>query len=104
VAISTTAKLMPRPDSGSAGRGGRDPPADSLHRRRLRLLKQVVVERLLEDRRIDQADDVLEGAKPAVLPGDLGPSSTISRVTDVLATTTEAPGASVRGCAARTAD
>jgi hypothetical protein len=41
----------------------RIPRAPSLHRRRLRLLEHVVVERLLEDRRVDQADDVLKGAQ-----------------------------------------
>lgn len=40
-----------------------NPRASSLHRRRLRLLEHVVVERSLEDRWIDQADDVLAGAQ-----------------------------------------
>lgn len=37
------------------------PPELLLYRRRLRLREQVVVERLLEDGRVDQTEDVLAG-------------------------------------------
>jgi hypothetical protein len=44
-------------------------------RRRIRLLEQIVVERLLDDCRVDQTDDVLQGAKAGGIDHLLYPSA-----------------------------
>jgi len=71
----TAGRLPTAPRLRLRGQGWkRIPQGSSLHRRRLRLLEHVVVERLLEDRRVDQADDVLEGAQAGGIDHGLRPS------------------------------
>jgi hypothetical protein len=64
VMIAASTRSRPRAkNQRSPARGQSWTRADSLHRWRPPLLGQVVVERLLEDRWIDEADEVLERAQ-----------------------------------------